>query len=116
MEAIVYYKDPNYDYDNYNEENDQLGIGYNYQGFDKLTLVNMVVENKPKKNQYGGTMPGTVYYFLIDDTGEFLTCGWEEFCDITNGCWYKLQPSVLQENIQEPVRNTQQRLDFKFLR
>ena len=94
MIPIVYYKDPNYDYENYNEQNDQLGIGYNCIGFDKLTLVNMVVQDKPKKNRYGGITPGTVYYFLIEDTGEFHTCNWEEFCDITGG-WYKLQPSVL---------------------
>jgi hypothetical protein len=115
MQPIVYYKDPNYDYENYNEQNDQLGIGYNYQGFDKLTLVNMVSEKEPKVNEHGGTTPGTVYYFLIEDTGEFLTCEWEEFCDITSG-WYKLQPSVLQENITQPVRSREERMDFKFLR
>jgi hypothetical protein len=113
MTPITYYKNPNLDYENYNEELDVYQVGYNVIGFDKLTLVNMVWEGPERINEHGGKSGGMRYYFLIDDTGEFYTSHWEEFCDITMG-WYTNTPVELS---QPSVRRTPEEFqNFKFFR
>lgn len=113
MAPITYYKNPNLDYQTYTEENDIYGVGYNYLGFDKLTLVNMVWEGPEQTNQYGGTFGGMRYYFLLDDTGEFHTSNWEEFCNITMG-WYTKTPLEL---LEPSIRRTPEQIqNFKFFK
>ena len=107
MVPIVYYINPNYDYENYDEENDEYGLGYNNLGWEKLTLVNMVWE---------GPEEGTKYYFLIDDTGEFYRANWEEFFDITTA-WYTITPvELINPQIRTINRGvtTEEKLNFKF--